>query len=137
MGPHAATGFPVQYVNQPVAYHPQQAAHLPLQEGGGMPRHDGQPLPIGGQHIQMGGGGQHPMQMQMGGMPMQFCRLRLRVPANGDPTAAATSAGAALHYPASCRRPQVLIRFHTRASVNLLLCYRVLSSSCRVTLSIS
>lgn len=72
MGAHAATGFPVQYVNQPVAYHPQQAAHLPLQEGGGMPRHDGQPLPIGGQHIQMGGGGQHPMQMQMGGMPMQW-----------------------------------------------------------------
>ena len=62
----------MQYVNQPVAYHPQQAVQMPPQEGGSMSRFDSQPLLIGGHHMQMGGGGQHPMQMQMGGIPMQW-----------------------------------------------------------------
>ena len=50
----------MQYVNQPVAYHPQQAVQMPPQEGGGMSRLDSQPLLIGGHH------------MQMGGIPMQW-----------------------------------------------------------------
>lgn len=85
-GPPATTGYPTpQYFNQSVVYHPQHAAHPPLQEGGGMPRHEGSPLPMGGHHMQIaggvgaqqrsGGGQQMQMQMgagQMGGMPMQW-----------------------------------------------------------------
>ena len=41
MGGHTTTGFPIQYVNQPVAYHPQQAVQMPPEEEGGMSRlHD-------------------------------------------------------------------------------------------------
>ena len=64
VGPHAATGFPMRFFNQPVAY------HQPPQEGGGMPQHEGQLLPMG---MSMGGrGGQHQGQMQVGGMPLQW-----------------------------------------------------------------
>ena len=74
MDHHAAPGFPAQFFNQPVAYHPVQTVHQPPQEGGGMHQHKGQPLPMVSHHMPMGGGGQHQMQtqMQMGGMPMQW-----------------------------------------------------------------
>lgn len=82
MGPNATTGFPAQYMNHHAPYNTHQPPHQsqPLQEGGGMSRHEGQPL---GHQMQMGGGGggpQQQMQMQMpmggqqsmGGMPMQW-----------------------------------------------------------------
>ena len=73
VGTHAAPSFPARMFNQPAAYHPQQTAYQPLQEGGGMPRNDGPPPPMGGHHMPMGGGGGHiHMQMPVGGVPVQW-----------------------------------------------------------------
>ena len=83
LGPHVIPSFPTQYFKQPVVYHPQHTTQ-PLQEGGSMPRCEGQLLPMGGHHILMGGqsqmcegqllsmGGGGQMHMQMGGIPVQW-----------------------------------------------------------------
>ena len=119
MGAHAATGFPVQYVNQPVAYHPQQAAHLPLQEGAVCPDTMVSRCQLAGNIFRWevevlyaldgiaGSGYGHPPMMTQQQWPPQQEQLYTL---------------------------QVLIRFHTRASVNRLLCYRVMLSCLRVTL---